>query len=841
MISALRRLPPLFRSSLMLAALVATPLPAALGKAANVPDAVPDPGPGPTNLQNPPPPDEAGIKPPAPLLPPGTLSPQGIPPESTSAVNPTGGAPVPGTPDEISPPTVKPAPTPDTTVPDVGPSDPGLQIGREEPGGNFRLESPEGVIHNGPRGLYVARGDVTFRYRDFVVRGQHGVFDENKNLATLSGDLTVTTRGRTFTGQSLTFDVVSGEWKLSQLARVIPPEEFPTGSVLQPLYFEGGLVTGRDEDVLGENFQFTSCDRDHYYLRSRRVDFYRDQTGEYSRIVLRKNALYVLDRKIVPLPVYVVSLNGQRSRRYGLQPTFGQNSFDGVFVKTLYDLSATESRTDSLLIDLLQKRGLGLGFQRELAEGAGLLYLYALSGKQGGRQIDSRIRRNWNITPGLISTLNFQSTKNSSEQAEGFSSRNADWSLAYTTPRVQSNLLLRYANNQSGVSSFDDFGATLQHKQEFGKGYSIDASSLYARSNSQGVVSSATLDNAATLARRRASFDTFLRAELHDDLTGTNQRNGAYQLERIPELSLVSDTGRLKIPYLNTYLPGDLAFKIGRFNEPATTELSRTDMVYGARPRTIKLLKVGLLNSEITGAGRFEQAFYSNDTARYNYDYTLNLNNTLGPLSFQANYYKQRTFGYTPFQFDFLTPSESLDLTASFQPGPKLRVNVSSGRDLQNSFSRDIIARVQLAPTPSVYASLGASYSPETNAFGDIIGNFRFARNPDKFLGGSLDLGVRYSSQTNELARINAAADLYVTKKIRVQALSSYSGFTKTFDLNQIRIAHDLHCFNLFTTYDQQRKQVRFDLALKAFPFLDTRFGQGQLGEGFDPFVGDVQ
>jgi hypothetical protein len=182
-----------------------------------------------------------------------------------------------------------------------------------------------------------------------------------------------------------------------------------------------------------------------------------------------------------------------------------------------------------------------------------------------------------------------------------------------------------------------------------------------------------------------------------------------------------------------------------------------------------------------------------------------------------------------------------VEATASYEPSPKFRLNLSTGRDLQNGFTRDVIGSVQLRPSRSFYASVAAIYSPETKTFGAITSNIRIARSPKQFLGGNLDMGIRYAADTNQLERVNATADIFVTGKTRVQALTSYNGFSKEFDLNQVRVTRDLHCFNLFVTYDQQRKQLRLDLSLKALPFLDTRFGQSRLGEGFDPFVGQVQ
>ncbi|MBV9468077.1 MAG: hypothetical protein JOZ57_02390, partial [Abitibacteriaceae bacterium] len=275
--------------------------------------------------------------------------------------------------------------------------------GSELPRQEFHVDAPGGVIEDTEQELIFSQGPMTFTYgRDFVVHGDRGVYDERSHKAVLTGNLTVTVRGKEFKGKKIVFNTDTGGWVLSQIDRIFQPDEFPYGTVLDPLYVSGAAVsgaydrtTGDISSVQGSNFKFTSCDRDHYYILSKRLDFYRDAKGEPDRIVLHRNSLYLFRHKIIPLPAYVIPLNGQRSRRLGLQPTVGQNDIDGFFVRTLYDLAANEHRTDSLLIDALQKRGIGLGFQRELAAGAGLFYLYGLTGngKTSGREFDTRIQR----------------------------------------------------------------------------------------------------------------------------------------------------------------------------------------------------------------------------------------------------------------------------------------------------------------------------------------------------------------------------------------------------------------------------------------------------------------
>ncbi|HEX9996825.1 MAG TPA: hypothetical protein VGB45_06760 [Abditibacterium sp.] len=726
--------------------------------------------------------------------------------------------------------------------------------GAETPGGNFSLEAPDGVVYDMERGLALAQGTVTFRYREFIVRGDRGVIDYNTNRATLAGNLTVNVRGQTFRGKSLVFDLDSGRWTLSSLAITFPPEFFPPGTVLEPIYVRDGTVTGDFDTVGGQDFKVSSCDRDHYFIKSKKIEFYRTPGGEPSRIVLRRNAVFLLGRKILPLPVYVISLLGANTRRQPLQTTFGQNSVDGFFARGLYDLRATPKISDSLLIDALQKRGLGLGFQRQYAATAGILYLYGLSGRDGGRELNTRVDRTYQLSRNINSNIRFESQQNTSllnGQTSQSESRNGTFTFARAGSQAQTNAILGFNSSSFGFGKSENGSISLDHRQDFGRGFGLAATSQLSRSQSfasggMGADSdSATSDQIITLSKTGKAFDLYLQTELHDDLVAKQ----SYTLERLPELTLQSSTDRLSIPGIGNFVPGSFTLGVGRFNEPSSSQKKgRADFRFTPLGKEYRLLGQGKSQSVLSATGSFEQAFYSDDTARYNYDYNLTSNSTLGPAQLQINYSKQRTFGFTPFQFDATSPGEYIDTTLSIEAGEKFRFNLSGGRDIQNSFSRDLIARVQFAPNAGIYTSLGTTYRLEDDQnsaggtrFGDIYANLRLARNRNRFGGGQLGIGVRYSPNGQGLTRANGSLDINLGRKTRVQALAGYDGFAKRFDFTQIRVTRDLHCFNLFATYDDQRKELRFDLALKAFPFADTRFGRNEFSEGFDANVGDVQ
>ena len=754
-------------------------------------------------------------------------------------------------------PTVTPAPI-ETPAPDAGDVS-----GSEEPGSNFSLDAPGGLIYDQERGVALAQGKVTFRYRELTVQGDRGVVDYNTNRAILTGNLTVTARSgdqsQTFQGKSLIFNLDTGKWILSQLSAEFPPELFPEGTVLAPLFLLDGKVQGQGDQGRGEDFRFSSCDRGHYYLRSNRLDFYRLPNGDPERIVLRKNALFVFGRKILPLPVYAISLLGQRSRRQPLQTTAGQNAVDGYFVRSLYDLRATPKLTDSILADALSKRGLGLGFQRELV-GGGLLYLYAVSGGAGGREINSRINKSYQLSKIISSDIRFESTQNNSLSGLGVSSQTGSLSLVRSGERARSNANFNFDSSSFSGSNSNTQSFSLAHQQNFGDGFNLNFNGLlngsrFGNAATTDVPASSTRNQTGDLnvqlGRTGGAFDAFLRTELHQDFAN---RKGAYQLERLPEFLLQSSTSRMNVPFLNSVLPGDFTLGVGQFNEPSggtgSTLLggqkARADLFYNAHERNIRLVGTQKNGSQLRVAGTFEQAFYSDNTARYNYAYNAALNNNLGPIQVAVNYAKRRTFGFTPFQFDFSSPGEYVDYTASVGRSDNFRLNLTGGRDIQNNYTRDLLANLQWIPVNGAYVSLGTSYGLQAERkgkFGDITANVRFARNRERLLGGQFAFGLRYNptGQNAGLTRVNAAFDTNISQKFRFQLLAGYDGISKRFDFQQYRLITDLHCFNLYTTYDGSRHELRFDLALKAFPFADTRFGRNGFSEGFDAGVGEIR
>jgi hypothetical protein len=103
-----------------------------------------------------------------------------------------------------------------------------------------------------------------------------------------------------------------------------------------------------------------------------------------------------------------------------------------------------------------------------------------------------------------------------------------------------------------------------------------------------------------------------------------------------------------------------------------------------------------------------------------------------------------------------------------------------------------------------------------------------------------VNLAARFNPSTGQLGRVNTYLNWQLSDKWAIEWLGGYNGITKDLDFSQVRVTRDLHCFQAYLTADKFRREVRLDIALKAFPLFDTRFGVGGQGQLLSPSVGEI-
>lgn len=679
-----------------------------------------------------------------------------------------------------------------------------------------------------------ASGHVVVKVREVEVHGDRLVVDLKTNMANLSGHVELRAHGQTIRGGQVTLNLKTGRWTSRQAQVTLSPDFFVQG-VAKPLFAKGTSFVGSEKELVVRQAAATSCDlKDpHYRLEARQVFIYPDD-----KLVAKRVRFMVGHTTVASLPSYVISLKPRR-RRQQLVPILGYNEVEGAFAKTSYNYLATEAGMGVLYLDLMQKRGVGVGVEHEYRAGPywGVAYLYGLRDRRtGATEFNARLHHTQHLSDILDAQLRLDFTRNNAYYARAASNLNAELTLRRQTDTAQSTFTLRQQRS-TGFGTRTNITSSFQHQQRFSSHLSTNFRANFRKNDlGVGLAADQELNSLLEVLNHDKRLDLLCRVEDRLDLDGSAYQgdNSLYAFERLPEIILRSDTTRLGRGRLFGMFPVRAETSVGKYRElPAQTHLTRTYFRADLQPYR----KAVTGSSELRVGGSFRQTLYSNDTAQYVLNYYSELDNELSrDWNLRLGYRKQRPAGFTPFRLDFASRYESADLRLSFNQNDRQQFSLSGGYDFERRRYRDMIFRYQLMPNDTYYLSLSGGYDLENGEFRDFLTRLELRRH-ERF---SLDLNTRYSPRLGQLTRINAYLYCKPHRFWEFEALSGYNGFTNHFDFNQIKVTRDLHCWQAFLTYDQQRREFRLDLALKAFPAFDTRFGVGQSGQGLNTSVGQV-
>jgi hypothetical protein len=349
------------------------------------------------------------------------------------------------------------------------------------------------------------------------------------------------------------------------------------------------------------------------------------------------------------------------------------------------------------------------------------------------------------------------------------------------------------------------------------------------------------------LRRQQREFDLILAANDSTDLSdeGGLARTG---LERLPELTLNTDTFRFRRGLFARTLPARLSISLGRFHEePGAVDTERALVQFDLNRKRIER---GSHSLELSGM--FRQSFYGDGGAQYVFSGNNRYAVRLGSESeFNLTHIFQSPHGYTPFRFDFPYRQNRLESNLLIVKGERFDVGLRTGYDFRapEQFRwQNITMRLRWLPTPYSLFSLGTSYNPNPlgvppgspvrqSRFQTVVSELR-VRVPD---GLKLDVGLRYDPARSSFPAAKMAIETRIGRKWYLAGLFGYDGFTR---FNDFMIIRDLHCWELAIVRtdhrDWRREQGwRINLSIKAFPVFQ-RFGVGESGQSLDTSVGDV-
>jgi len=607
------------------------------------------------------------------------------------------------------------------------------------------------------------------------------------------------------------------------------------GILLSDLYAKVAEDNGNQKESYLRDSVVTTCSYPdpHYYLKSRYVDL---RYGR--RAVFRDLDIYLLHHRLIHLPFLVIPLDDMS---YHNLPEVGEDPVEGYFIKTHYGIPLKGSNSLFTRFDYFTRLGLGVG----------TTYSYLHDVKKDGYGGDISL---YGVTGAKSFVFNEDDT--SSFGWATFKTTNSiqnhDYNTAPTSVIVQNQFsllvpqrggtsALNYSRNDNSSAGFDSLIQTLSLNNSFNWNRNIRTTfySTYSDSNSSYVT------NGTTTNTDRKTIDVNFQGT--DDLkvatatleyqrtipvgTITNFYTG---IERVPELKLASDSGKLFGQKFGEELPFQLSTSIGQFSDPNSGGFLTRDFFRFSGNKQFSD-KAG--KSQLGFTSQFTQGLYSDNTAQYSLGLGTNYHYRLGKdTSLNFNYNYLRPEGFSPLGIDAVGKQNLFTADVSVRPIKPFLIGFQSGYDAiqieqHETPYQPVGIRMEYSPHTWLLARSTAVYDPFIHSWSNIRLDVSYKPGAT-FIG----FGARYDATRHTFADLNAYVQALRWGRSKIDLIATYDGFAKQFTSRQINITYDLHCaeavFEIINNQYgfQSGTQFAFYLRLKAFPF-NTGFGTGTRGQ----------
>ncbi len=666
--------------------------------------------------------------------------------------------------------------------------------------------------------VLIARGGVWLKREDFEITADEVRINETTNWAVFRGHVTLTTPGGAkATMESLQFNIKSYEWEAEQGASTwLQPEFFEQG-VVEPVKVWGKRIEARPggEDIVVRDGGFTSCDlpRPHYSLRSPRVEVYGQR-----KLFAQRPGFCIRDHELLRLPINI-NLSLRQRRHAPLFPEFGENDYEGKYVKLAYNYTAGENQWGALHLDVTQKRGTREGIEHffESAQGRGSASLFY---EPSRKSLTGRVRHTARFSQATSYSSSINFSRNSAFATSAVTRQDMNLVFRNRDSDSDTNLGLNYSST-SGNYSQSRFSSSLRHTQQWGDGLTANLNATFRDTTTgKDTPDNRDLDTRLVLNKRGNTMDWTLTAEQRWDLDNYEGDNNFQSLQRLPELVLQTDSRRLRGRLLGK-IPGSIQMSLGQFRERRPSGQSgaanslnlfrgAVDLQlggYGAQP-----ISLGR-RARLRWTGRLRQSFYGDSTAQYVIGTRLDLESDYGAgWASRINYTYTGSAGFSPYRFDFAGDYNSIRGEFGRTIRSWVRLSTNFGRDLDRGLWRDISTRAQVRTGRTSMIDISTGFSPERHEWRSLL--MRYTKRAPGTLASSL--GMRYDIERGRLDQLRGELDWFIGDMWRIEWLAGYNGRMNRLDYNDIRVTRDLHCWTAQLTYSKQQKAIRLDLGINA-------------------------
>ena len=609
------------------------------------------------------------------------------------------------------------------------------------------------------------------------------------------------------------------------------------GYLLEDLFFDSEESYGTPAEQFHISSSATTCDypAPHFEIRSRTAD-----VRPKKRAILRGVDLIILKRRVLHLPYLVIPLDRPPDRYI---PEFGQSQDEGYFVKSKWGVDS-HIRNSDLLARLDYFTKLGNGFGADLGYGKGpsrnTFSFYTLP--TGPKML-------------LITTHHDQFWGRSEFSIDNQFQRNnylyADNSTYWTSretisiPQKTGTTQMSYNRSSTDANSFNSIQQTFGFQDNRRFGTTTQALTLnWSRYD--------TVADSVTQATRQqvdVNFDTqtdFRRAQAEFQYQRSipiGTTSGFYSTsDQTPVITLRSDARRLNGGKFADEWPYSTDVSFGEFQDPIFGGHIQREAINFALNKSIPTR--GRLNSGINT--RFQQGFYSDDTAQFNLayggqsSYNFAKNST---WNLQYNYQRQQ--GYSPLSMDQGGRTDYASSDLSYQVLRPLSLGVQTAYDFTariNPFGgtpwQQLGFRSNYAPNENLSVRTTATYDTYNKGWSNLNSDLEYRYGP---LYGAL--GMRYDAERSTFSNANLYLSGLHFGKVGLEARIEYNGYLKQFDAQQYGLVYDLHDAEaVFQIVDSQTgfrpgRTLNFFIRLKALPF-NSLFGTGTRGQAIGTGTG---
>lgn len=700
-------------------------------------------------------------------------------------------------------------------------------------------------------------GNVKLVYDGYIVTCDRATYDDKRDYITFETNVKMETGQETFLAERIGFNRKTREFEAQDARTVLQPAR--VGNALQQPLSLWGKTIQREGDIIKATDGFlTTCDLINPHAK---IGFGYAELIPKKRITLRDVTLYRYDTPVLRLKHLSIPI--VEEPRYSYLPNIGRTQEEGYFIKAVIGYSLARTLPGLLRVDLMEKKGIGLGADQAYRVGqnmAGRVNLYTLNDKsRNARNLNGQVQHEQRfgeidarLSSDFQSNSYFAATQNSKTQ-------NTNLALNRNVGRITTGVTLGQNSSDSGGSLYRTTTYGLNQQLPLPKNGSLslrfngtDSLNASTTTRSGRIQETGELRASGTLGPFRAEL--VANRNLRNATTGTSSGGSFFGgTEKLPELTLTAN--QLK-GTLGTYFSG-VTLGYGDFLESISSSgttgqlhtqrfLFQTDLNRKSTP-----LGKGL---RLDTGGGFKQSIYDGGyAAQYVLSQNTSLNKQVGTAGNAAlSYNYSRPYGGTPagFRNDFASSVNSLNLNYS-QTGGHASVRLSTGYDIlqsrldpipgvRNSPWNQLSVTTELRPSDSHHSRFNTTYDINSGKL-IVLDHYGHFQHNTKFI---LDTSSRYDPTAKKLRQVNAILGTqFLDNDTRLIANSNYNNVTRRFDANSLALTREFHDYEVTLSYVDQpfgfrtEKGINISLRLKAFPSPKTTQG-GRYGTPIDTGLG---